>query len=111
MLTAVILIQFREGLKMDKNSIVIANRFGIRVILGIKFNKDSNKFEKVWDLYGLDNDSIYFTEEDAIKFAKYYQSFPSYKDIRVIQPLVNDEYFVVDYSGDEITYQLKKQPF
>lgn len=96
---------------MDENTIICAECFGVIKTLYKRFDEKKQKTYFDWDYKGLESDDIYFTETEAIEIARSYKADTRHlKNIQVIQPLVNDEYLIIDYTKDKIEYHLKKAP-
>lgn len=91
---------------MGENTIVRAEICGVRKTLYVKYDEDRKIYE--WDFKGLDCAEIFFTEEKAISLAKEFLGQPGIKNIKVIQPLADDNYFEIDFTKDEPEYHLKK---
>lgn len=95
---------------MNENTIVQAKISGSRKMLYKKFDEFKKKYTVDWDYRGTNNPDVYFTENEAIEHAKSCQGISYITDIEVIQPLANDELYILDYKSDEIKYHLKKAP-
>lgn len=95
---------------MVKNSVIRAEFCGAFKTLYRRFDDDKQKTFLDWDYKGLNNPNIYFTEDEAIALAKSYKGISHIKNIQVIQPLHNGDWYILDYINDEIKYHLKKAP-
>lgn len=95
---------------MVKNSIVCAEICDSRKTLYKRFDEEKQKTFLDWDYKGLSNSDIYFTEDEAIVLAKSYKGVSHIKNLQVIQPLPNGDWYILDYINDEIKYHLKKAP-
>lgn len=93
-----------------KNCLIRSEYAGNIQTLSRTFDEKEGVFYRDWGFFGIDNPNIYFTEKEAIEIAKSYSGQSSRKNIEVIQPLANNEYYLIDYKSDEIKYFLKKAP-
>lgn len=99
-----------EG-NMSKNSIVSAEIAGSRKTAYIKFNELSQENELDWDYIGMDNPAVYFSEKEAVDIARSCRAFPHIKNVTIVQPLANDEFYILDYTSDEVKYRREKSPY
>lgn len=53
----------------------------------------------------------YFSEKEAIDIARSCQGLPHIRNVTIVQLLANDEFYVLDYTSDEIKYHLVKRPY
>lgn len=96
---------------MEKNSIIYAKVCGLEKTLFRDFlDEDRKEFVLSWDFKGLSNPDIYFTEEEAISLARSYQTSSHINKLQIIQPLPNGQWYVLDYSDNEIKYNLHEAP-
>lgn len=90
------------------NCLISSEYAGNRQILSRTFDEKEGVFYWDWGFFGLDNPNIYFTEKEAIEIAKSYLGQSNRKNIQIINPLPNNEYYIIDFKSDEIKYFLRK---
>lgn len=89
------------------NCLICGERDGLKVVWTLcDFDELRNANVYEWT-YGYTEKS-WLTEEKAISLAKEFLGQPGIKNIKVIQPLADDNYFEIDFTKDEPEYHLKK---